>query len=101
MEEVTGRDNQIIREALSIAIPLMLRHSLAWSNTSEMMRILEAYGGRTRTDLLNGRELKELIIQIIKELSDGERHDAQSNSSNLDDLVEKYLADITDRELGK
>ena len=66
-----------------------------------MMRILEAYGGRTQTDLLNGRELKQIIIRIIKELSDGERHDAQSNSSNLDDLVEKYLADITDRELGK
>ena len=98
---VTGRDNKIIREALSIAIPLMLRHSLAWSNTSEMMRILEAYGGRTRTDLLNGRELKELIIQIIDGLSEGDRHDAQPNSPNLDDLVEKYLADITDRELGK
>ena len=48
MEEVTGRDNKIIREALSIAIPLMLHRSLAWSNTRDMMRILEAYGGRTR-----------------------------------------------------
>ena len=78
----------------------MLRHSLAWSNTSEMMRIVEAYGGRTPTDRLNGRELKELIIQIIEGLSEGERHDAQPNSPNLDDLVEKYLADITDREIG-
>ena len=101
MEEVTGRDNKIIREALSIAIPLMLRHSLAWVNTSEMMRILEAYGGRTKTDLLNGRELKELITRIINELSNGKRHDAQPNTPNLDDLVEKYLEDISDRELGK
>ena len=101
MEEVTGRDNQIIREALSIAIPLMLRHSLAWVNTSEMMRILDAYGGRKRTDLLSGGELKELLTRIINELSDGKRHNAKPNTPNLDDLVEKYLADITDRELRK
>ena len=44
MEEVTGRDNQIIREALSIAIPLMLRHSLAWSNTKDMMANISCDG---------------------------------------------------------
>ena len=101
MEEVTGRDNKIIREALSIAIPLMLRHSLAYSNASDMMRILDAYGGRIRTDLLSGRELKVLITHIIDELQDGKRHDAQTNSPNLDKLVKKYLADITDHELRK
>ena len=64
-----------------------------------MIRILEVYGGRTRTNQLNGEELQELIVRIIQELQDGERHDTQAPKSHLDDLVETYLADITDREL--
>ena len=59
-----------------------------------MMRIVEAYGGRIRTDLLNGRELKETIVRISNELRDGKRHDAKPNTPNLDDLVEEYLKDI-------
>jgi len=101
VEEVTGRDNQIIREALSIAIPLMLGHSLASSDTFDMMRILEAYGGRTSTEYLNGRELKELIIGVIKESQAGERHEARPNTANVDSLVKKYLSNFTDRELRK
>ena len=62
--QIVGRDNQIIREALSIAIPMMLRHSLAWSNTKDMMRILETLGRRTPTNLIQGRELKEKIIEV-------------------------------------
>ena len=97
--QIVGRDNQIIREALSIAIPMMLRHSLAWSNTKDMMRILETLGPRTPTNLIQGRELKEKIIEVIGELRNGKRHKARPNTPNLDNLVEKYLADITDHEL--
>lgn len=99
MEEVTGRDNQIIREALSIAIPLMLRHSLAWSNTKDMMAIVEAYGGRTPTNLLNGNELKTFLVNTIEELKSGKRHKADPRTDTMGALIDKYLEQITDREL--
>jgi len=41
MDEVTGRDNQIICQALKIAIPIMQNHSLSSSNTDDMKRIFE------------------------------------------------------------
>ena len=41
MDEVTGRDNQVICQALKIAIPIMQEHSLSSSNTHDMERILE------------------------------------------------------------
>jgi hypothetical protein len=41
MDEVTGRDNQIICQALKIAIPIMQKHSLSASNTHDMERIFE------------------------------------------------------------
>ena len=41
MDEVTGRDNQIICQALKIAIPIMQKHSLSASNTHDMERIYE------------------------------------------------------------
>ena len=39
MEEVTGRDNQIICQALQIAIPIMLKHSMSASNTFDSYRL--------------------------------------------------------------
>jgi len=99
MDEVTGRDNQIIREALSIAIPLMLRHSLALSNTKDMMAIVEAYGGRTPTNLLNGNELKTFLGNIIEELKSGKRHKADPRTDTMGTLIDRYLEQITDREL--
>ena len=44
MKEVTGRDDMIIRQALSIAIPVMLRYSLSSSNTMDMIRIVKEHG---------------------------------------------------------
>ena len=41
MDEVTGRDNQIICQALKIAIPIMQKHSLSSSNMHDMERIYE------------------------------------------------------------
>jgi hypothetical protein len=41
MDEVTGRDNQIICQALKIATPIMQEYSLSSSNTHDMERILE------------------------------------------------------------
>jgi len=41
MDEVTGRDNQIICQALKIAIPIMQSYSLSSSNTHDIERVLE------------------------------------------------------------
>ena len=40
-KDVTGRDNQIISEALKLAIPMMIKHSLSASNTEDMIQILD------------------------------------------------------------
>ena len=58
MDEVTGRDNQIICQALQIAIPIMLKHSMSASNTFDMLRILDSRGNRSN--------LKHLDILIVK-----------------------------------
>ena len=39
--DVSGRDLKIISEALYIAIPFMLKHSMSASNTRDMIRIME------------------------------------------------------------
>ena len=44
LENITGRDNQIISQALLIAVPIMLRYSLSSSDTLDMLRILEQRG---------------------------------------------------------
>ena len=39
--DVSGRDLKIISEALYIAIPFMLKHTMSASNTRDMIRIME------------------------------------------------------------
>ena len=96
---VTGRDTQIICEALSIAIPLMLRHSLACNNSDDMIKILKTYGYRKEIHRLNGNELTKLIIGVVKELKEGKRHEGSLKSCAFESLVTDYLSDISDREL--
>lgn len=96
---VTGRDTQIICEALSIAIPLMLRHSLACNNSDDMIKILKTYGCRKEIHRLNGNELTKLIIGVVKELKEGKRHEGSLKSCAFESLVTDYLSDISDREL--
>lgn len=76
MEEITGRDNQIIRQALSIAIPIMLRYSLSSSNTMDMLRILEARGVARYPD----NRVKEFLDQIILELEAGITFELEKNA---------------------
>ena len=99
MQEVTGRDTQIICEALSIAIPLMLRHSHACNNANDTIKILKTYGYRKEMNRLNGNELKKLIIGVVKELKEGKRHEGSLKSFAFERLVTDYLSDISDREL--
>lgn len=48
--QITGRDNQIICQALKIAIPIMQSHSLSSSNLSDMERIFEHLSSNTYID---------------------------------------------------
>ena len=67
MTEVTGRDEQIIQQALSIAIPIMLRHSLSSSNTMDMIRILKERGPGMYPD----RTVAEFLTTVIDDLKSG------------------------------
>lgn len=94
-ETITGRDEQIIREALSIAIPVMLRYSVAASNTEDMVRIVEALGGRHQVNMLNCRQF---ISQILRELADGDRVEGYWPSAYWENLVENYLRECSDSD---
>lgn len=95
MNEVTGRDTQIIREALSIAIPIMLRHSLAASNTFDMLRIInERFGGRTSSRMLN----TQVVGDTLLELKAGERPQADPRTDTMGGLIKDYLKEIPKSE---
>ena len=95
MEEITGRDYKIIREALSIAIPTMLRHSLAASNTHDMIRILEeGYNGRPSLRSSNTR----MIGDILLELKAGERPKADPRTDTMGSLIERFIKKIPKSE---
>ena len=70
MEEVTGRDNQIICQALQIAIPIMLKHSMSASNTFDMLRILDARGNRSNLRHLD-TSVREFLEKIINDIQKG------------------------------
>jgi len=96
MEEVTGRDNKIISQALSIAIPLMLRYSLSSSNTNEMLRILKARGLEHYPD----RKIHEFLDTIIDDLRAGKTYELEKNKrdgirkSHYEREMQMYLEDI-------
>ena len=70
MEEVTGRDNQIICQALQIAIPIMLKHSMSASNTFDMLRILDTRGNRSDIRHLD-TSVREFLEKIINDIQKG------------------------------
>ena len=70
MEEVTGRDNQIICQALQIAIPIMLKHSISASNTFDMLRILDTRGNRSDLRHLD-TSVREFLEKIINDIQKG------------------------------
>jgi hypothetical protein len=74
--EVTGRDAQIIQQALSIAIPIMLRHSLSSSNTMDMIRILLA---QDRMPVMLDGRIKEYLDTVIGDLRSGKTYELEKN----------------------
>ena len=64
MDEVTGRDNQIICQALKIAIPIMQKYSLSSSNTHDMERILEYRSKGNRVEYPD-RKVEQFIEKQI------------------------------------
>ena len=78
MKDVTGRDNQIISQALLIAIPVMLRHSLSSDNTMEMLRLLEEKGVYPYPD----REVKNFLDEIIGDLRVGKTFELEKNKTD-------------------
>ena len=63
MDEVTGRDNQIICQALKIAIPIMQNHSLSSSNTDDMERIFEHRSKGNRVEFPD-RKVEEFLERL-------------------------------------
>ena len=95
---VTGRDVQMAREALVLALPIALRYSLASSNTLDMMRTLKSLGGGMPIPDFRGSEDHAVKI-VIAELRDGKKAKANVNPKfpdrphPLQDLIDEYLSD--------
>ena len=93
---VTGRDAQIAREALLMAIPVALRHSLSYSNTFDMMRLLKSLGGGIPIPDFRSNE-DHVLKQVISELRNGKKAKANLNPDKPDkphpmqDLIDEYL----------
>ena len=93
---VTGRDAQMAREALVIALPIALRYSLARSNTLDMMRTLKSLGGGMPIPDFRGSE-DHTVKAVIKELRAGKKAKARINPNFPDrphpmqELIDEYL----------
>ena len=100
IKEVTGRDNQIISQALSIAIPLMLRYSLSSSNTMDMIRILRERGLKPYPD----GEIRVFLDTIIEDLQEGKTFELEKNKkdgiqkSHFKEAMEIYLEEIAPKK---
>ena len=86
MENVTGRDTQIMCEALQIAIPVMLRHTSSRSNTFDMLRILESLGNRSGPRFMG--DMQEFLDKIIMDIKKGKTVANKRRTGSLDDLNE-------------
>ena len=91
MEEVTGRDNQIICQALQIAIPIMLKHSMSASNTFDMLRILDSRGNRSSLKLLD-TSVREFLEKIIDDIENGNTLAKEKKSKTMDMETELYFS---------
>lgn len=77
-EDITGRDWLIVSQALQIAIPTMLRHSGSASNIIDMIKLLDALGGKNASEKYEGGSLGYLeqpmvsyLIDVLKEVKKG------------------------------
>ena len=95
---VTGRDPQMAREALVLALPIALRFSLAQSNTLDMMRTLKSLGGGMPIPDFRGSE-DHVVKAVIKELRAGKKAKVRINPNFPDrphpmqELIDEYLSD--------
>ena len=93
---ITGRDAQMAREALVLALPIALRYSLARSNTLDMMRLLKSLGGGMPVPDFRGSE-DHAVKVIIKELRAGKKAKARVNPNfpnrphPMQELIDEYL----------
>ena len=93
---VTGRDPQMAREALVLALPIALRYSLAQSNTFDMMRTLKSLGGGLPIPDFRGSE-DHAVKAVIKELREGKKAKARINPKTpnrphpMQELIDEYL----------
>ena len=93
---VTGRDAQMAREALMLALPIALRFSLARSNTLDMMRLLKSLGGGMPVPDFRGSE-DHAVKVVIKELRAGKKAKARVNPNfpnrphPMQELIDEYL----------
>ena len=86
--ETTGRDHQLIRQALALTIPLMLETSNAWSNTLEIIQIAQSIGWPETLLNLPSKEREE-ILRLEKNLSD--KRTAADFGEGQIDLIEHYF----------
>ena len=77
-KDITGRDCLIVSQALQIAIPIMLRHSGSASNIIDMIKLLDAMGGKNASEKYEGGSLGYLeqpmvhyLKDILKEVKNG------------------------------
>ena len=96
--EVTGRDNQIIIESLSISIPIMLKYSLDASNVSDTMKIVEARGGELPLKNMS-RNLAKFIFQIIEDLKNGKTYASEKKSAYIEKEIRRYLVNHLNEDL--
>ena len=95
---VTGRDLQIAREALLIALPIALRYSLAHSNTFDMMRLLKSLGGGLPIPDFRGSK-DHAVKAVVKELIAGQKARVRVSPNYPDsphpmqELIDEYLSD--------
>ena len=82
MKKYTNRDDLIISQALSIAIPIMLRYALSSSNTMDMLRLLEEKGVQQYPDCA----VKDFIDEVVTDLRAGKTFELEKNRT---DGVEK------------
>ena len=66
MDEVTGRDNQIICQALKIATPIMQKHSPSASNTHDMERIYEHRSKGNRVEFPD-KKVSEFLEKLVQQ----------------------------------
>ena len=69
-EDITGRDWLIVSQALQIAIPILLRHSGSASNIIDMIKLLDAMGGKNASEKYEGGSLGYLEQPMVHYLTD-------------------------------